>query len=199
MKLKEIGVVLIVIVSVFLFGWCSGRNNGKNAVNKAEIPQISGVTTPSIEKETTPETIKILVPVHVAPNQSVSAEPEIKPIDSIKTEEERTEAVSATLTDWNIKRTYSGILFSDKKVGKVTYNFDVQYNRAGAISYVFDPAPFAKQPSRLRPTIGGEAYTNGQYSFGGGVQYGSFGLNVRALSLKNSKDYAFGIGLQVIF
>lgn len=213
MKLKDIGIIAVVLAAFFLFGWCSGRHSGRNSVKQTKIGSISGVV--AVEEvakgltESKPDTVFVPVPVYVPGPERVvySTEtqpvaPDVVPIETVPVGPERDAAVDAALLDWNTKRSYTGTLFDNKAVGTVTYAFDVRFNRVGQIDYNFDPAPIQKTPARLRPTIGGEYYTNGQYAFGGGVQYGAFGLNVRALKLPKSASedgFAFGIGAQILF
>ena len=213
MTLKQIGSVAVVLAAFFLFGWFIGRHNGRNSVRTTKIEPIKGVVTAEdLVKgmtETKPDTV--FVPVYVCEKGSdrlaYSTEtqpvaPEVVPIENLDPGPERNGAIMAVLTDWNTKRYYKGTLFDDPHAGTVTYGFDVQFNRAGQIDYHFDPAPVPKARPRLRPTVGGEIYTNGQHSFGGGVQYGAFGLNVRALKLPGTTGetgYAFGVGAQIVF
>jgi hypothetical protein len=210
MKLKEIGIIATVLLLVFLFGWFAGRYDGRNSVKTTITTPFEGVVTVGIlEKgmsETKPDTIYVPYLVYIETeghDRQVSASIENKkvPIETIESDTIRDEAINTALVDWNTKRSYSGVFFDSETSGAFSYAFDVQFNRAGEIQYRFEPAPILipERRIRLRPTIGGEYYTNGQYSFGGGVQYGAFGLNVRALSLSGGKGYAFGVGAQFLF
>jgi hypothetical protein len=153
--------------------------------------------------ETAPDTIYVPTKIYVqGPERIVySTEvqrvaPEVVPIETVP-EPQRDSVLMAAVIDWNTTRAYKGTLFDDPAVGTVSYDFAVQFNRVGQIGYQFVPARTAKPPPRLRPTVGGEYYTNGMYAFGVGAQRGAIGVNVRALKIDNS--YALGIGVQVIF
>lgn len=199
MKLKDIVIIIVALAIFFVFGWFAGRNS----VKTTEAKSFSGSTILEEPIETIPDTI--FAPVSrnsINLSEVKQVVPKIVPIETILLGPERDAAISAALIDWNTKRSYAGTLFDGEEVGAVTYSFDVQFNRAGQISYAFNPAPVLKPKIRLRPTIGGEYYFNGQYSFGGGVQYGALGLNIRALRLNKSvseSSFAFGIGAQIAF
>ena len=211
MTLRQIGIIATVLAAFFLFGWLTGWHNGRNFVRSTETgPVVGVVTAEEVAKsmtESKPDTVYVPVPVPgperiVYSTKVQPGAPEVVPIETVTTGSARDAAVDAALLDWNTKRTYAGTFFDNKTVGTFTYAFDVQFNRAGQIDYRFDPAPVPKARPRLRPTIGGEIYTNGQYSFGGGVLYGAFGLNARALTFPKSASedgFAFGVGAQIIF
>ena len=211
MALKQIGIIAAVLAAFFLFGWFAGRHSGRNSVRTTEIEPFSGmVTADDVARgmtETKPDTVYIPIPVPgperiVYSTEVQPVKPDVVPIQSVEPGPERDAAVNAALIDWNTKRSYTGVLFDDPRIGTVTYDFDVQFNRAGQIGYRFEPAPILKTRPRLRPTVVGEFYTNGQHAFGGGVQYGEFVLNVRALKLPRTVSeagYAFGVGAQIIF
>lgn len=213
MTLKQIGIIAATLAAFFLFGWVTGRYSGRNSVRMAETGSIAGVVTAEDVadglSETKPDTVYIPVTVYapgpervVYSTETQPVAPDIVPVETVPAGTMRDAAVDAALIDWNTKRSYKGTLFDSKASGTLTYAFEVQFNRAGQIDYRFDPAPVPKPRARLRPTIGGEYYTNGQYAFGGGVQYGAFGLNVRALKSPKSAsndDFAFGVGAQIMF
>lgn len=211
MNLKSIALISAVFAAVFLFGWYSGRHSRRNAVRGPEIKPIEGVIPiDTMEKqmiEISPDTVFVRVPgptriVYVEGDAVVRTDTLRIPVETLIPGPTRDSAIDATLIDWNTKRSYTGVLFDDPAAGRATYSFDVQYNRSGAIRYTFDPAPISKPRIRLRPTIGGEYYSNGQYGFGAGVQYGGFGANVRALKIENPQtpgSYAFGLGVQFVF
>lgn len=213
MALKHTGIIAAVLMVFFLFGWFAGRHNGRNSVKTAKINPISGVVSAEeVAKgltETAPDTIYVPEYIYIEKDDRItyaaetqSATPKIVPIENLDPGPERDAAINAALIDWNTKRSYKGTLFDDKNIGTLTYVFDVQFNRAGQIDYRFEPVPIKKQRTRLRPTVGGEYYTNGQYAFGGGVQYGAFGINVRALKQPKTvpeDGFAFGVGVQIIF
>lgn len=213
MKLRDIASLFLVVIGIFLVGWLMGRHNGRNSVRMTETGPVSGVVTAEeVAKgmtESKPDTVYVPVPVYIREDDRLGystetqpVAPEVVPIETVEPGSKRDAAVDAVLIDWNTKRSYTGTLFDNKTVGTFSYAFDVQFNRAGQIDYRFDPAPIPKPRTRLRPTIGGEYYSNGQYAFGAGIQYSAFGLNVRALKLPKSATedgYAFGIGAQIIF
>lgn len=206
MKLKYSIIFAVALVAVsFLFGYCTGHSGGRDASGAVKIDVIEGAI-PAVDvaagmTETKSDTIYVPVPVPGPERIVYSTEvqpvaPDVMPIETVPEGAPRDSAIMAAIRDWNVRRSYRGVILDDPAAGTVSYSFDVQYNRVGQIDYRFEPAE--KPPPKLRPAIGGEYYSNGQYAFGGGVQYGAFGLNVRALKLPAS-GFAVGIGAQIVF
>lgn len=202
MGLKRITAFLVLLAAFFWLGWLIGRRNGKNAIETIKPAVLTGFV-PAVEVEKGLEEVK---PDTVFVPKAGKAEepPKLVPVNETEPGPERTEAVTAALLDWNTRRIYSGTLFDDPTRGKVTYSFPVQFNKAGQIEYSYEPAPLPvpKQRKRMRLVIGGEYYTNGQYSFGAGVQYGVFGVNARILKPEKTlagSGYALGVGVQFVF
>lgn len=199
MKLKWIGGAIVLIG--WLIGWLMGWRTGRNSVERVERTPVSGVVSvEDVEKNMTeikPDTVYV---PYFAGKSADTSELKKVPVESLEPGPERDTAMYAALLDWNTKRSYSGTFFDDPAKGTFSYSFDVQFNRTGPIKYNFEPppVPVPKQRIKLRPVIGGEYYTNGWYSFGGGIQYGAIGLNVRMLSTRG-KGLAFGAGVQIIF
>jgi hypothetical protein len=201
---------LILAVTVLLLigiGWILGYRAGKNSITVIDTPSVAGIiSVTEVEKgmvETYPDTI--FVPVTVTRPERIVTKTdtqyvyrELAPISEIKDSTVLAESVQSAITDWNIKRSYSGTLFDSKESGKLTYNLSVQHNRLGPLGYRFDPPTAIKAKIRIRATVGGEYYTNGQYAFGAGIQYGILGVNVRALKIEKNK-YALGAGINLIF
>lgn len=196
------------MAEVLLIGWFFGRRSIETIAPKAVSGSISAEVVAAGAIEVPPDTIYVPAPHRSAAKASethaggVSVVPGVVPIDGIETAPARDSSLLAAAVDWNTVRTYSGVLFDDKKAGILTYSFPVQFNRAGQIEYQFQPAPIAKPRLRIRPTIGGEYYLNGQWAVGAGVQYGQVGINLRALRREKSfsgEKFTFGVGAQFIF
>lgn len=204
---------LAAAVILFYLGWFFGRN-GTFSWRPEPVSFTGTVPADTVAvgmTETPPDTVFIpkLIPVPgperiVYLPDTMPGAPVVVPIDSVPEGPDRDAAVDTAVTDWNAKRRYTGTLFDDPRVGSVAYDFTVQFNQAGAISYRFNPVPVSakKEPLRLRPTFGGEYYANGQFSMGPGLLYGTIGANVRILSLPSStgkSGFTAGIGVQVVF
>lgn len=204
MDLKRTTAFLVLLAAFFWLGWLIGRHNGKNAIETIKPAVLTGFV-PAVEMEKGLEEVKpdtVFVPVPEA--GKAEEPPKLVPVEETEPGPERAEAVKAALLDWNTQRIYSGTLFDDPTRGKVTYSFPVQFNKAGQIEYSYEPAPLPvlKQRKRMHLVIGGEYYTNGQYSFGAGLQYGVFGVSARMLKPEKTlvgSGYALGVGVQLIF
>lgn len=89
------------------------------------------------------------------------------------------EAIWATVSDWNTRRTYTQTLF-DNAEGRLDVNLSLQYNRPQDIGWVFTPAPVPvpqiKKHRTLSPFVRASANTFGILGVGGGVYINHWGV-----------------------
>ncbi|MDR1341555.1 MAG: hypothetical protein LBK58_16125 [Prevotellaceae bacterium] len=89
---------------------------------------------------------------------------------------------AAIIRDYEIRRQYSELLFDNSQWGRLSVNFNVQYNRADSLHYSFVPI---QQVNRIviRPKLlffGQAGYsTLGIVSAGGGVIHDNWGMGYR--------------------
>lgn len=184
--MKNFTILAIVLALFFVAGWIFGRRTAPGCPEP--VPIVGTVPADTVTAgmtETKPDTVFVpkLVPVPgperivYLPDTTAGA-PEVVPIETVPTGPERDSALYAAAVDWNTARRYTGTLFDDPAAGRATYDFTIQFNRAGAIDYRFDPVPVVSVKPRR---------------WGVGVQAG-YGLTVR-----NDRTVAapyIGVGIQ---
>lgn len=92
-------------------------------------------------------------------------------------------AMVATVKDWNLKRSYSKILF-DNQYGKEDYKAVVQYNELQELSYNFTPITKETTIEKLRtftPFISASYSTFNIAGVGGGFYYHNVGFELQYL------------------
>ena len=111
-------------------------------------------------------------------------------------------SLAATVQDWNLERTYSGMLFHSDTLGTASYEAKVQYNTLTSLKWDF--APKVKEVTTIktrtvRPFVGVGYNTFNQVSATGGVFIRNIGISATYISDFAKYQKGIGIGLIVCF
>lgn len=109
-------------------------------------------------------------------------------------------SLAATVQDWNLERTYSGMLFQSDTLGTANYEAKVQYNTLTSLKWEFMPKvkeiTITKERT-IRPFVGVGYNTFNQASVTGGVFIRNVGLSATYISDFAERKNGVGIGIMI--
>ncbi len=105
---------------------------------------------------------------------------------------------AAIIADYIIKRNYRPILFDNPKLGRLTVNAVVQYNKMDSLDYEF--TPIQKEITIYKekvwvPVVRMSYNTFNQVTFSGGSFYHDLELNFQYIYDFNRNEKAYGLGV----
>lgn len=111
-------------------------------------------------------------------------------------------SLAATVRDWNVERTYAGMLFKSDTLGTANYEAKVQYNTLTSLKWDFTPK--VKEITiikirTVRPFVGVGYNTFNQVSATGGVFVKNIGLSATYISDFAERKNGVGVGFIVGF
>ncbi|PWM09743.1 MAG: hypothetical protein DBY00_07110 [Flavobacteriales bacterium] len=109
-------------------------------------------------------------------------------------------SLAATVRDWNVERTYAGMLFKSDTLGTANYEAKVQYNTLTSLKWDFTPKVKEITTIKIRtvrPFVGVGYNTFNQVSATGGVFIRNIGLSATYISDFTEKKNGVGIGIMV--
>ena len=109
-------------------------------------------------------------------------------------------SLAATVRDWNVERTYAGMLFKSDTLGTANYEAKVQYNTLTSLKWDFTPK--VKEITiikirTVRPFVGVGYNTFNQVSATGGVFIRNIGLSATYISDFTERKNGVGIGIMI--
>lgn len=109
-------------------------------------------------------------------------------------------SLAATVQDWNVERTYAGMLFQSDTLGTANYEAKVQYNTLTSLNWDFTPK--VKEVTQIktrtvRPFVGLGYNTFNQVSATGGVFIRNIGLSATYISDFTERKNGVGIGIMI--
>lgn len=109
-------------------------------------------------------------------------------------------SLAATVQDWNLERTYSGMLFQSDTLGTANYEAKVQYNTLTSLKWEFMPKvkeiTITKERT-IRPFVGVGYNTFNQMNATGGVFIKNIGLSATYISDFTERKNGVGIGIMI--
>lgn len=109
-------------------------------------------------------------------------------------------SLAATVRDWNVERTYAGMLFKSDTLGTANYEAKVQYNTLTSLKWEFMPkvkeVTITKERT-IRPFVGVGYNTFNQMNATGGVFIKNIGLSATYISDFTEQRSAIGIGIMI--
>ncbi len=109
-------------------------------------------------------------------------------------------SLAATVRDWNVERTYAGMLFKSDTLGTLNYSAKVQYNTLTSLKWEFMPkvkeVTITKERT-IRPFVGVGYNTFNQMNATGGVFIKNIGLSATYISDFTERKNGVGIGIMI--
>lgn len=109
-------------------------------------------------------------------------------------------SLAATVQDWNLERTYDGMLFQSDTLGTANYEAKVQYNTLTSLKWEFMPKvkeiTITKERT-IRPFVGVGYNTFNQMNATGGVFIKNVGLSATYISDFTERKNGVGIGIMI--
>ncbi len=116
------------------------------------------------------------------------------------TQIDTTASMAATVQDWNLERTYAGMLFHSDTLGTANYEAKVQYNTLTSLKWEFMPkvkeVTITKERT-IRPFVGVGYNTFNQMNATGGVFIKNIGLSATYISDFTERKNGVGIGIMI--
>lgn len=109
-------------------------------------------------------------------------------------------SLAATVRDWNVERTYAGMLFKSDTLGTANYEAKVQYNTLTSLKWDFTPKVKEITTIKIRtvrPFVGVGYNTFNQVSATGGVFVKNIGLSATYISDFAERKNGVGIGIMI--
>lgn len=109
-------------------------------------------------------------------------------------------SLAATVRDWNVERTYAGMLFKSDTLGTANYEAKVQYNTLTSLKWDFTPKVkeiTAIKIRTVRPFVGVGYNTFNQVSATGGVFIRNIGLSATYISDFTERKNGVGMGVMI--
>lgn len=109
-------------------------------------------------------------------------------------------SLAATVRDWNVERTYAGMLFKSDTLGTANYEAKVQYNTLTSLKWDFTPKVkevMQIKTRTVRPFVGVGYNTFNQASVSGGVFIRNIGLSATYVSDFAERKNGVGIGIMI--
>lgn len=109
-------------------------------------------------------------------------------------------SLAATVQDWNLERTYDGMLFQSDTLGTANYEAKVQYNTLTSLKWDFTPKVKEITTIKIRtvrPFVGVGYNTFNQVSATGGVFIRNIGLSATYISDFTERKNGVGIGIMI--
>lgn len=109
-------------------------------------------------------------------------------------------SLAATVRDWNVERTYAGMLFKSDTLGTANYEAKVQYNTLTSLKWDFTPKVKEITTIKIRtvrPFVGVGYNTFNQVSATGGVFIRNIGLSATYISDFTERKNGVGMGVMI--
>lgn len=109
-------------------------------------------------------------------------------------------SLAATVRDWNVERTYAGMLFKSDTLGTANYEAKVQYNTLTSLKWDFTPKVkevMQIKTRTVRPFVGVGYNTFNQASVSGGVFIRNIGLSATYVSDFAERKNGVGMGVMI--
>ena len=109
-------------------------------------------------------------------------------------------SLAATVRDWNVERTYAGMLFKSDTLGTANYEAKVQYNTLTSLKWDFTPKVKEITTIKIRtvrPFVGMGYNTFNQASVTGGVFIRNIGFSATYINDFTERKNGVGIGIMI--
>lgn len=190
---------VIILAATLISGIVIGRLTitEKVIVQWRDAPPINGeIKQPEPVTVRVPDSIKYITVYRGRPTAPTGFPAEVAEPTQIDT----TASMAATVQDWNLERTYAGMLFQSDTLGTLNYSAKVQYNTLTSLAWDF--APKVKEVTTIktrtvRPFVGVGYNTFNQVSATGGVFIRNIGLSATYISDFTERKNGVGIGIMI--
>ena len=206
---------IIILAATLISGIVIGRltTAEKVIVQWRDAPPINGeIKQPEPVTVRVPDSIKYMTVYHETRScPTDSFDGDILALDSISRgyvigtwsgRIDTAESWAATVQDWNLERTYSGMLFHSDTLGTLNYSAKVQYNTLTSLAWDYMPKiksiTTTKTPA-FRPFVTVRANTFEQMSVGGGILLKNTGFEASYIKDFKAQKNGLGIGFIVCF
>ncbi|MDR0823905.1 MAG: hypothetical protein LBN74_02350 [Prevotella sp.] len=188
--MKKATISLLSILASLAIGFFIGRSTA----DEGEIRYVRGEQTSGSVPAGNIKLIKEETPVSpILPIKSIATMPIVVPMSPVVD-------TAAIILEYEKRRTYSAILFDDKKLGRLELHPTIQYNQLSSIDYDFTPIQkeIIKCPT-FEPFISASYSTLNYISVGGGLFYHSLGLEYKYWKSLGSQPNGSEFGLKYKF
>lgn len=190
---------VIILAATLISGIVIGRltTAEKVIVQWRDAPPISAeVKSPVPVVVRVPDSIKYITVYRDRPTAPTGFPAEVAEPTQIDT----TASMAATVQDWNLERTYAGMLFHSDTLGTANYEAKVQYNTLTSLKWEFMPkvkeVTITKERT-IRPFVGVGYNTFNQMNATGGVFIKNIGLSATYISDFTERKNGVGIGIMI--
>lgn len=204
---------VIILAATLISGIVIGRltTAEKVIVQWRDAPPINGeIKQPEPVTVRVPDSIKYITVYHETRSVSTdNCDGGIPVLDSIskgyvsETWSKQIDTLAsyrATVEDWNLERTYAGMLFQSDTLGTANYEAKVQYNTLTSLKWDFTPKVKEITTIKIRtvrPFVGVGYNTFNQVSATGGVFIRNIGLSATYISDFTERKNGVGIGIMI--
>lgn len=189
----------IILAATLISGIVIGRltTAEKVIVQWRDAPPINGeIKQPEPVTVRVPDSIKYITVYRDRPTAPTGFPAEVAEPTQIDT----TASMAATVQDWNLERTYAGMLFHSDTLGTANYEAKVQYNTLTSLKWEFMPkvkeVTITKERT-IRPFVGVGYNTFNQMNATGGVFIKNIGLSATYISDFTERKNGVGIGIMI--
>lgn len=203
---------LIILAATLISGIVIGRltTAEKVVVKWRDAPPISAeVKSPVPVVVRVPDSIKYITVYHETRSCTNTPDKDTPALDSVSAgyanetrswQIDTAASLAATVQDWNLERTYAGMLFQSDTLGTANYEAKVQYNTLTSLKWEFMPkvkeVTITKERT-IRPFVGVGYNTFNQVSATGGVFIRNIGLSATYISDFAERKNGVGIGIMI--
>lgn len=204
---------IIILVATLISGIVIGRltTADKVVVKWRDAPPISAeIKAPTPVVIRVPDSIKYIIVYHETRSVSTdNYDGGIPALDSVskgyvsETWSKQIDTLAsyrATVEDWNMERTYVGVLFQSDTLGTANYKAKVQYNTLTSLKWDFVPkvkeVTITKERT-IRPFVGVGYNTFNQVNATGGIFIKNIGLSATYISDFAERRNGVGVGVMI--
>lgn len=190
---------VIILAATLISGIVIGRltTAEKVIVQWRDAPPINGeIKQPEPVTVRVPDSIKYITVYRDRPTAPAGFPAEVAEPTQIDT----TASMAATVQDWNLERTYSGMLFHLDTLGTANYEAKVQYNTLTSLKWEFTPKVkeiTITKGRTIRPFVGVGYNTFNQVSATGGVFIRNIGISATYISDFTERRNGVGVGVMI--
>lgn len=203
---------VIILAATLISGIVIGRltTAEKVIVQWRDAPPINGeIKQPEPVTVRVPDSIKYITVYHETRSCTNTPDKDTPALDSVSAgfanetrswQIDTAASLAATVQDWNLERTYSGMLFHLDTLGTANYEAKVQYNTLTSLKWDFTPKVKEITTIKIRtvrPFVGVGYNTFNQVSATGGVFIRNIGLSATYISDFTERENGVGVGVMI--